>query len=164
MRRHRPAPSCSHTSHSRSPALNHCHVILSIAPPPPPGGGDARLHVRHAAEGGLDSLPRPRRVPRAAPPASVPALLQRYAALPYMTLGMYVFSAHLCEEGPADVWRRLYVHLVDKPATGGVDLSVDDMYFAHLRSLNGKGLACRPPHRQGERPAARRAGEVHHCG
>ncbi|CAI5972106.1 unnamed protein product [Closterium sp. NIES-64] len=126
------------------------------------------------------------------PPASVPALLQRYAALPYMTLGMYVFSAHLCEEGPADVWsdeekrfavermvqRRsvpyclraeddpklcidyyghrkmflnprkveaVYVHLVDKPATGGVDLSVDDMYFAHLRSLNGKGLACRPP-------------------
>ncbi|CAI5515968.1 unnamed protein product [Closterium sp. Naga37s-1] len=126
------------------------------------------------------------------PPASVPALLQRYAALPYITLGMYVFSAHLCEEGPEDVWsdeekrfavermvqRRsapyclrgeddpkvcidyyghrkmfvtprkveaVYVHLVEKPATGGVDLSVDEMYFAHLRSLNGKGVACRPP-------------------
>ncbi|CAI5533275.1 unnamed protein product, partial [Closterium sp. Naga37s-1] len=126
------------------------------------------------------------------PPASVPALLQRYAALPYITLGMYVFSAHLCEEGPEDVWsdeekrfavermvqRRatpyclraeddpklcidyyghrktflnprkveaVYVHLVDKPATGGVDLSVDEMYFAHLRSLTGKAVACRPP-------------------
>ncbi|GJP51134.1 hypothetical protein CLOM_g10301, partial [Closterium sp. NIES-68] len=126
------------------------------------------------------------------PPASVPALLERFASLPYITLGMHVFSAHLCEEGPEDVWgaeekrfavermvqRRkqpyclrgeddpkvcvdyyghrkmflnprkveaVYVHRTDKPATGGVDLSVDEMYFAHVRSLTGKGAACRPP-------------------
>ncbi|CAI5472783.1 unnamed protein product, partial [Closterium sp. Yama58-4] len=136
------------------------------------------------------------------PPASLPALLQRYTELPYITLGMYVFSAHLCEDGPDDVWsddekrfavermvqRRaapyclreeedpklcidyyghrkmflnprkveaVYVHRVDKPATGGVDLSVDDMYFAHLRSLNGKGVACRPPtDKENDIPAA----------
>ncbi|CAI5459255.1 unnamed protein product [Closterium sp. Yama58-4] len=127
------------------------------------------------------------------PPATLPTFLHRFESLPYITLGTYVFSAHICEEdGPEDVWgeeekrfavermlqRRknpyclrgeddpkvcidyfghrkifvnprkveaLYVHRTDKPSTGGVDLSTDEMYFAHVRSINGKGVACRPP-------------------
>ncbi|CAI6009155.1 unnamed protein product, partial [Closterium sp. NIES-65] len=127
------------------------------------------------------------------PPATLPTILHRFESLPYITLGTYVFSAHICEEdGPEDVWseeekrfavermlqRRkkpyclrgeddpkvcidyyghrkmfvnprkveaVYVHRTDKPSTGGVDLSTDEMYFAHVRSINGKGIACRPP-------------------
>ncbi|CAI5492213.1 unnamed protein product, partial [Closterium sp. Naga37s-1] len=45
---------------------------------------------------------------------------------------------------PAHV-EAVYVHRTDKPSTGGVDLSTDEMYFAHVRSINGKGIACRPP-------------------
>ncbi|CAI5492212.1 unnamed protein product, partial [Closterium sp. Naga37s-1] len=39
------------------------------------------------------------------PPATLPTILHRFESLPYITLGTYVFSAHICEEdGPEDVW------------------------------------------------------------